>query len=92
MALNIMNQQMPARRIGTTLVNAVVYVVVNTVVTATRLYSVLHKLTFLAVIVAWMIFNYHQINCSSLATGTQQMFAMKFANLQIIAFLAANVA
>ena len=83
-----MNQQMPARRIGTTSVNAVV----NAVVTAPRIYSVLQKLTFLAAIIALMIFNYHLINCSSLATGTQPMFAMWFANLQIIAFLAANVA
>ena len=62
MALNIMNQPMPARRIGTTLVNAVVYVVVNAVVTAPMIYSVLQKLTFLAAIVALMMFNYRQIN------------------------------
>ena len=83
-----MNQQMPARMLGTISVNAVV----NAMVTAPRIYSVLHKLTFLAAIIALIMSNYHQINSSSLATGTQQMFAMWFANLQIIAFLAADVA
>ena len=57
-------------------VNALVYALVNAVVTAPRIYSVLQIITFLAVIVAWMIFNYHQINSSSLATGTQPMFAI----------------
>ena len=75
MALNIMNQQMPARRIGTTLVNAVV----NAVVTAPRIYSVLQKLTFLAAIIALMISNYHQISSSSLTTGKLPVFAIAVA-------------
>ena len=75
MALNIMNQQMPARRIGTTLVNAVVYAVV----TAPRIYSVLQKHTFLAVIIALMMFNYHQISSSSLTTGKLPVFAIAVA-------------
>ena len=65
---------------------------VTDVVTAPWLYSVLQKLTFLTVIVAWMIFNYHQINCSSLATGTQPIFAMGLHILQRIALIAANIA
>ena len=71
MALNIMKQQMPARRIGTTSVNAVV--------TAPRIYSVLQKLTFLAAIIALMMFNYHQISSSSLTTGKLPVFAIAVA-------------
>ena len=50
--------------------------VVNAVVTDPRLYSVLQKLTFLAVIVAFMIFNYYQISSSSLTTGKLPVFAI----------------
>ena len=77
--MNIMNQQMSARRIGTTVVNAVVYAVVNAVVTAPRIYSVLQKLTFLAAIIALIMSNYHQISSSSLTTGKLPVFAIAVA-------------
>lgn len=55
--------------------NAVVYAVV----TAPMIYSVLQKISFLAVIIALMMFNYHQISSSSLTTGKMQVFAIAVA-------------
>lgn len=66
---------MPARMLGTTSVNTMV----NAVVTAPRLYSILQKLTFLAAIIALIMSNYHQISSYSLTTGKLPVFAIAVA-------------